>query len=131
MVLLSPAGDVALQQRNLLIASTVLMLLIIVPVMALTVAFAWHYREGNKKAVYDPSFHHSIGLEVVIWSAPLLIIVALGALTWLGTHLLDPYRSVSRISASKPIVSSVGDPMVSGKPLVVQVVALDWKWLFL
>ncbi|WP_089504156.1 ubiquinol oxidase subunit II [Methylobacterium indicum] len=131
MVLLSPSGDVALQQRNLLIASTVLMLLIIVPVMALTIAFAWHYREGNKKAVYDPDFHHSTGLEVVIWSAPLLIIVALGALTWLGTHLLDPYRPVTRISASKPIVSSVGDPMVSGKPLVIQVVALDWKWLFL
>ncbi|MFE1597259.1 ubiquinol oxidase subunit II [Methylobacterium sp. ID0610] len=130
-VLLSPAGDVALQQRNLLIASTALMLLIIVPVMALTVAFAWHYRAGNTKAVYDPEFHHSTGLEVVIWSAPLLIIVALGALTWLGTHLLDPYRPISRISAAKPIVSSDGAPLATGKPLVIQVVALDWKWLFL
>src|ERR1700758_3574946 len=89
---LHPSGDIAWQQRNLVIASTVLMLLIIVPVMALTAWFGWKYRASNKSAKYDPDFHHSTQLELVIWSAPLLIIIALGAMTWISTHTLDPYR---------------------------------------
>ncbi len=121
---LNPAGDVALQQRNLIYASTGLMLLIIVPVLVLIVLFAWHYRKGNETATYDPHFDHSTSLELVIWSAPLLIIIALGALTWSSTHLLDPFRPLGRVSADKPI-----DP--KAKPLQVQVVALDWKWLFI
>ncbi|UZK68003.1 ubiquinol oxidase subunit II [Sphingomonas sp. M1-B02] len=121
---LDPAGDVALQQRNLIYVSTALMLLIIVPVMILIVLFAWRYRKGNKGATYDPHFDHSTSLELVIWSAPLLIIIALGALTWSSTHLLDPFRPLDRIAAGKAI-----DP--TAKPLRVQVVALDWKWLFI
>ncbi|MCO5089992.1 ubiquinol oxidase subunit II [Bosea sp. (in: a-proteobacteria)] len=124
MVLLGPSGDVALQQRNLLIAATALMLLIIVPVMALTVAFAWRYR-ASAKAGYDPDWNHSLPLEVVIWSVPLLIIIVIGAMTWMGTHLLDPYRPLNRISAAKPVAEA------NAQPLVVQVVALDWKWLFI
>jgi cytochrome o ubiquinol oxidase subunit II len=122
--LLEPAGDIALQQRDIIYISTALMLLIIVPVMALTVIFAWRYRAKNKDATYDPDFDHSTALELVIWSAPLLIIICLGALTWWSTHLLDPFRPLNRISAEKPV-----DPKV--KPLVVQVVSLDWKWLFI
>jgi cytochrome o ubiquinol oxidase subunit 2 len=120
---LNPAGDVALQQRNLIYASSGLMLLIIVPVMILIVVFAWRYRKGGK-ATYDPHFDHSTSLELVIWTAPLLIIIALGALTWSSTHLLDPFRPLGRIAAGKPV-----DPAV--KTLRVQVVALDWKWLFI
>jgi cytochrome o ubiquinol oxidase subunit 2 len=123
-VVLSPSGDIAMQQRNLVVISTGLMLLIIVPVMALTVFFAWRYRSSNTTARYEPEWHHSTKLELVIWSAPLLIIICLGALTWMGTHLLDPFRPLQRISAGKPI-----DPSV--KPLTVDVVALDWKWLFI
>ena len=123
-VLLAPAGDVAVQQRNLLIASTGLMLIIILPVMALTLFFAWHYRASNESAAYDPDWHHSTALEVVIWSAPLLIIIALGALTWMGTHLLDPYRPIDRIDAKRTVADGV-------RPLTVEVVALDWKWLFI
>lgn len=131
MVLLGPSGDVALQQRNLLLASTALMLLVIVPVMALTIFFAWRYR-ASAKASYDPDWNHSLPLEVVIWSVPLLIIVILGAMTWMGTHLLDPYRPLNRISASKPVVEAkAGGNGVKKEPLVIQVVALDWKWLFL
>jgi cytochrome o ubiquinol oxidase subunit 2 len=121
---LNPAGDIALQQRDIIYISTALMLLIIVPVMALIVVFAWRYRAGNRQATYDPNFDHSTSLELVIWSAPLLIIICLGALTWWSTHLLDPFRPVNRIAAGKPV-----DPNV--KPLVVQIVSLDWKWLFL
>jgi cytochrome o ubiquinol oxidase subunit 2 len=121
---LSPAGDVAVQQRDLVIISTVLMLLIIVPVMALTIWFAWHYRETNTEAAYEPDWDHSTQLELIIWSAPLLIIICLGALTWMGTHLLDPYRPIGRIAPGVPVSRDV-------KPLKVDVVALDWKWLFI
>jgi cytochrome o ubiquinol oxidase subunit 2 len=120
---LHPAGDVALQQRDIIYFSTALMLLIIVPVIALIITFAWRYRKGNG-ATYDPNFDHSTALELVIWSAPLLIIICLGALTWWSTHLLDPFRPLNRVSATRAI-----DPKV--KPLVVQVVSLDWKWLFI
>jgi len=122
-VVLSPSGDVALQQRNLIIMSTVLMLLIIVPVIALTLTFARRYRADNTEAVYDPEWHHSTQLEVAIWTAPLLIIIALGAITWLSTHTLDPYRPLTHLDGSQPVAPGV-------KPLDVQVVALDWKWLF-
>ncbi|MCP1974727.1 cytochrome o ubiquinol oxidase subunit 2 [Bradyrhizobium elkanii] len=123
-VVLAPAGDIAAQQRDLVVISTVLMLIIVLPVMALTVFFAWRYRQSNAAAPYEPEWDHSTQLELVIWSAPLLIIICLGALTWMGTHLLDPYRSLGRIAADKPIESK-------DTPLNVEVVALDWKWLFI
>ncbi|CAN7637121.1 ubiquinol oxidase subunit II [Phenylobacterium sp. LjRoot219] len=123
-VVLDPAGDVAAQQRDLLVVSTLLMLLIIVPVMALTVFFAWRYRASNKSARYEPEWDHSTHLELVIWAAPLLIIICLGALTWAGTHLLDPYRPLARIKPGH-------DAAASAEPLQVNVVALDWKWLFI
>ena len=121
---LSPAGDIAAQQRDLVVISTVLMLLIIVPVIALTIWFAWHYRETNTSAQYEPDWDHSTQLELIIWSAPLLIIICLGALTWMGTHLLDPYRPLARIAPGNPVPRDM-------KPLKVDVVALDWKWLFI
>lgn len=123
-VVMNPSGDVAAQQRDLIIISTVLMLLIIVPVIALTFLFAWRYRHSNKEAEYQPDWDHSTQLELVIWAAPLLIIIALGALTWISTHTLDPYRPLQRVAAGRPVPADT-------KPLVVEVVALDWKWLFL
>ena len=124
-VVLHPSGDVAEQQRDLLVSSTLLMLLIIVPVMAMTVAFAWKYRASNKAARYEPDWDHSIHLELMIWAVPLLIIIALGAMTWLGTHLLDPYRSLDRVRPNQTAAQPVSPP------LVVEAVALDWKWLFI
>lgn len=123
-VVLNPSGDIALQQRDLVVISTALMLLIIIPVMALIVLFAWRYRHSNTSARYEPDWDHSTQLELVIWAAPLLIIICLGALTWMGTHLLDPFRPLSRVSAGQ---------LASGEatPLEVSVVALDWKWLFI
>lgn len=121
---MNPAGDVASQQAHLVLVSTLLMLLIIVPVIALTLLFAWRYRKGNTKAMYAPDWDHSTQLELVIWGAPLLIIIALGLLTWISTHLLDPYRPLQRIDANRPVPQDA-------KPLLVQVVALDWKWLFI
>ena len=123
-VVLRPSGDVAAQQGHLIVVATALMLLIIVPVIALTLLFAWRYRAANKSARYQPDWDHSTQLELVIWAAPLLIIIALGAVTWISTHLLDPWRPLSRLAEGRPIPAGV-------EPLEVEVVALDWKWLFL
>lgn len=124
MVVMNPAGDVALQQRNLVIFSTVLMLLIVLPVIATVGVFAWKYRASNDTTEYEPDWDHSTQLELLIWSAPLLIVICLGAATWTGTHLLDPYRPIGRIASGRPVPATV-------QPLDVQVVALDWKWLFI
>ncbi|RVB64151.1 ubiquinol oxidase subunit II, partial [Mesorhizobium sp. M7A.F.Ca.CA.004.06.1.1] len=98
MVVMNPAGDVAAQQRDLLMVSTALMLIVIIPVMALTIFFAWRYRQSNREARYEPDWDHSTHLELVIWAVPLLIIICLGAVTWMGTHLLDPYRPIGRVA---------------------------------
>jgi cytochrome o ubiquinol oxidase subunit II len=123
-VVMSPAGDLAVQQRDLIIISTALMLLVVVPVIVMTLLFAWRYRATNKKAHYDPEWDHSTMLELLIWSIPLLIIIALGAITWVSAHMLDPYRPLDRIAPGRPVPADV-------KPLEVDVVALDWKWLFI
>jgi cytochrome o ubiquinol oxidase subunit 2 len=124
MVVMDPSGDVAVQQKNLIIASTALMMLVIVPVIVMAFLFGWHYRASNREATYDPDWHHSTQLEVVIWTIPLLIIMALGAMTWVSTHTLDPYRPLSRLGPKRPVPADV-------KALEVQAVALDWKWLFI
>jgi cytochrome o ubiquinol oxidase subunit 2 len=123
-VVLSPSGDIAEQQRDILIQSTSLMLLIVIPVMALIAIVAWRYRATNTSATYEPDWDHSTHLELVIWSVPLLIVICIGAITWASTHLLDPYRPLGRIAAERPIPADT-------KPLRVDVVALDWKWLFI
>ena len=124
MVVLRPSGYVAAQQGQLVVISTLLMLLIIVPVIVLTLVFAWHYRASNTKAHYTPDWDHSIQLELVIWAGPLLVIIALGALTWIGTHTLDPYRALTRIGPQRPL-------SIDAEALKIEVVALDWKWLFI
>ena len=121
---LSPSGDIAERQRDLLVTSTLLMLLIVVPVMALIVFFAWRYRRTNTQARYEPNWHHSMRLELVIWSVPLILIICLGALTWIGSHHLDPFRPLDRIAPGRPVPEDV-------RALQVNVVALDWKWLFI
>ncbi|HAT31441.1 MAG TPA: ubiquinol oxidase subunit II [Janthinobacterium sp.] len=123
-VVMNPSGDIAARQGHLIVVSTLLMLLIIVPVIALVFLFAWRYRKNNTAATYAPDWDHSTQLELVIWGAPLLIIIALGLLTWISTHLLDPYRPLQRLDANRPIPAAT-------RPLLVEVVALDWKWLFI
>ena len=123
-VVLNPSGDIAVQQAHLVVVSTLLMLLIIVPVMFLICLFAWRYRQSNTAAKYEPNWDHSTRLELLIWGAPLLIVIVLGLITWIYTHLLDPYRPLSRLDAQRPVAAGV-------KPLEVQVVAMDWKWMFI
>ncbi|MEM1378381.1 MAG: ubiquinol oxidase subunit II [Pseudomonadota bacterium] len=123
-VVLNAPGDVAAQQGDLIIYATILMLIVILPVMGLTAYFAWRYRDTNQDASYDPDWDHSISLEIVVWSVPLAIIICLAGLTWVATHRLDPYKPLQRISADQPISEEV-------EPMIIQVVALDWKWMFI
>ena len=121
---MSPAGDIAVQLRNVMGIGTFLMLLIVIPLMAAVCLFAWYYRASNRNAEYAPDFHHSVSLELLTWAAPLTIVVWLGAVTWVSTHQLDPYRPLDRIDARTPL-----DPDV--EPLIIQTVSLDWKWMFI
>ena len=110
-----PQGPIALQERNLIILAVVLMLLIAIPMLILLYTFAWKYRAGNKKSKYDPEHVGSWWRQLVWWAIPAVIIVAIAIVNWQSTHALDPY---------KPIVSS-------NSPLTIEVVALQWKWLFI
>lgn len=114
-VILQPKGMIALAEKKLLIDSVLLMCLIVVPVLILTAVIAWRYRASNESADYKPKWSHSYIIEAVIWTLPVMIILVLGIMTWKSTHKLDPYR---------PII-------ISGKkPVIIQAIALDWKWLF-
>jgi len=124
-VLLNPSGDIARQQSDLLVTATWLMLLIVLPVIGMSLWFAWHYRESNERATYTPDWDHSTLIELYVWAAPLLIIIALGALTWVTTHTLDPYRPLERVAPGRPVAAG------EVAPLRVQAVALEWKWLFI
>ena len=115
MDVLDPAGPIASQEKSLIILATVLMLIVVIPVIVMIFAFALRYRASNTKATYTPDWEHSSRIEAVVWLVPCLIIVALGIVTWISTQKLDPYR---------PLDSQQ-------KPLQVEVVSLDWKWLFI
>ena len=124
LVVLNPSGDIAAQQGDLIVYATVLMLIVILPVMGLTVFFAFKYQKDKTNSAYEPDWDHSVSLEIIVWAVPLAIIICLAGLTWVATHRLEPYDDLKRISAEKPI-----DPSI--EPLEIQVVALDWKWLFI
>ncbi len=115
MDLLDPRGAVGAQEKTLILVALGLMLLVVVPVIALTLWFGWHYRASNARAVYAPNWAHSTRIEVVVWAVPCVIVAILGVLIWRTTATLDPYR---------PLDATV-------KPVRVQVVALNWKWLFI
>lgn len=115
IAVLEPRGWIGMKEGRLLITATLLMLLVVIPVFVLTFVFAWRYREGNKKAKYTPEWADSPLAECIWWGLPCAIIAVLSVLTWQSCHELDPYR-----------------PIENGKkPLTVQVIALQWKWLFL
>lgn len=112
---LNPKGEIANKERNLIIFGTLLSLIIVVPVFTMTFVIAWRYREGNKKAKYQPDWDHSRLFESIWWGVPLLLIIILSSVTWQSSHELDPF---------KPLESSK-------EPVRIQAVALQWKWLFI
>jgi cytochrome o ubiquinol oxidase subunit 2 len=115
MAVLDPQGEIGYKEKDLIWISTWLMLIIVIPVLIMTVIFAWKYRASNKEANYDPKWDNSITAELIWWSFPLVIVIILSVITWKACHDLDPF---------KPIANR-------GKALEVQVVALQWKWLFI
>ncbi|MBS0212591.1 MAG: ubiquinol oxidase subunit II [Proteobacteria bacterium] len=123
LVLLDPAGDVARQQSDIMIVTTLITAAIIVPVLIAIGVIAWRYRASNQRAHYDGHWDHSPQLELLVWAAPLLIIIAVGAMSWIGTHMTDPYRPLDRIAPGAKVDAAV-------QPLDVDVVSLRWKWLF-
>jgi cytochrome o ubiquinol oxidase subunit 2 len=112
---LDPQGPIAAAQRLLLINSTEIMLVVVIPVILTTLAFAWWYRSSNTRATRSLDTSYEGRVEFVVWSIPTLTVILLGAVTWIGSHQLDPRAPIAAKS----------------DPLHVDVVALDWKWLFI
>jgi len=115
VVVMASKGQVAVEEMHLLIFSVLLMLIVVIPVIILTLVIARRYRASNTKAKYSPEFSHSVSLELVWWTVPIIIIAILATVTWKTTHQLDPYKTLD----------------VQGKPVTIQAIALRWKWLFI
>lgn len=116
IAVLEPAGEIGLKEKNLLIFASLLAIIVVVPTFILTVFISLKYREGNKKPKkYRPDFDHSLKFEAIWWGIPILIIGTLSVVAWNSAHTLDPYKA---IASKQPALN-------------VQVVSLDWKWLFI
>lgn len=112
---LDPQGPVGKSERLMLYDATAIMLAVVIPVIVLTLVFAWWFRSGNRHAQYRPDWEYSGRIEMIIWSIPALVILFLGGIAWVGSHELDPPRPLQSNRAA----------------LEVQVVSLDWQWLFI
>ncbi|AIT09772.1 cytochrome O ubiquinol oxidase [Candidatus Francisella endociliophora] len=110
----NPMGVITAQEKHLLIFATVLMLFVVIPVIILTLLFAWKYRDGADSE-YRPTWSHSNKLEIICWGVPFVIILVLAIVTWKTTHSLSPYKALES----------------DKKPLEIDVVALNWKWMFI
>ena len=108
---LDPKGPIALAEKTILIDSVAIMLAIVVPTIAATLGFAWWFRASNTRAKFLPDWEYSGRIELMVWSVPLLVIILLGGVAWIGSHELDP---------AEPLTSNT-------PPLEVQAVSLDWK----
>src|SRR5712671_5027264 len=115
MNILDPQGPIGAADTTILIDSVAIMLAIVLPTIAAIFGFAYWFRASNLKARYLPDWEYSGRIELVVWSIPTLTIILLGGVAWIGSHDLDP---------AKPLPSRT-------PPLEVQVVSLDWKWLFI
>jgi cytochrome o ubiquinol oxidase subunit 2 len=113
--LLDPQGFIGISEKTILIDSVAIMLAIVVPTIAATLGFAWWFRASNTKAIHLPDWAYSGRIELIVWGIPLLVVMLLSGVAWVGSHDLDP---------AKPLVSET-------PPLEVQGVSLDWKWLFI
>src|ERR1700691_3658851 len=112
---LDPKGPIAVAERQILFNSLGIMLAIVIPTILATLIVAYWFRSSNTRARYLPDFNYSGRLEVLVWSIPVMTVLLVGGVAWLGAHALDP---------RKPLAAAV-------KPISIQVVSLDWKWLFI
>jgi cytochrome o ubiquinol oxidase subunit II len=112
---LDPQGPISLAERLILFNATAIMLVVVLPVIVLTLAFTWWYRASNARAAYQPDWSYSGHIELVTWSIPAMVVILLAAVGWIGSHQLDPALKLR----------------ADAKPVRVEVVSLDWKWLFI
>ena len=112
---LDPKGPISFAERQIMLNATGIMLAIVIPVMLATLGVAFWFRASNERARYRPDFKYSGRIEMLVWSIPLMTVLLVGTVAWIGAYDLDP---------PKPITSSV-------KSVKIQVVSLDWKWLFI
>ncbi len=116
LAILNPQGEIASKERDLIVFAALLSLVIVIPVFAMTIRIVWKYRVGgSKKAKYTPEWDHHLGLESAWWAIPSVLILILSIVTWKSTYALDPYKKLD-----SPVA-----------PIHIQVVALEWKWLFI
>jgi cytochrome o ubiquinol oxidase subunit 2 len=115
MNILDPQGPIAAANKMILIDSVAIMLAIVVPTIVAIFAFAFYFRKSNRSAFYWPNWEHSGRIELIVWSIPTLTIILLGGVAWIGSHRLDPARPVEG----------------TGQTVTIEVVSLDWKWLFI
>jgi len=115
MVIFNPKGPIGESERYVILAAFVLMLLVVVPVIVMSIWFPLKYRASNTKSPYDPNWSYSKKIETAMWLIPMAIVLLLSILAWRETHRLDPYRSIAS----------------EAHPLDIEVVSLDWKWLFI
>ena len=115
MNILDPQGPIGAADKTILLDSVAIMLAIVVPTIVAIFAFAYWFRESNPRAVYRPNWAYSGQLELMVWSIPALTVILLGGVAWIGSHQLDPATPVEG----------------TGSPVRIQVVSLDWKWLFI
>src|SRR5260370_25625279 len=115
MNILDPQGPIGAADKTILIDSLAIMLAIVLPTIVAIFAFAFWFRASNTKASYWPDWEYSGRIELVVWSIPALTVILLGGVAWIGSHQLDPAATVQG----------------TGSPIRVQVVSLDWKWLFI
>jgi len=115
LAVLSPAGPIGEGDRTILLNALAIMLAIVIPTLLATLTFAWWFRASNARARHLPTWAYSGRLELIVWSIPALVVFFLGGIAWIGAHELDPGR---------PLDSKI-------QPLEIQVVSLDWKWLFI
>jgi cytochrome o ubiquinol oxidase subunit 2 len=112
---LDPRGPVSAAERLILLNATAIMLVVVVPVIIMTLGFAWWYRASNKRASYSPDWSYSGQIELVVWAVPAMVVILLAGVEWIGSHQLDPAQKLD---------SAV-------KPVRIDVVSMDWKWLFI
>ncbi|MFT5235952.1 MAG: cytochrome o ubiquinol oxidase subunit 2 [Shewanella sp.] len=112
---LDPKGQIGIDEKHLIIVATLLMLIVVIPVIFMTLYFAWKYRDGREHEIYAPKWAHSKAIEIVVWLVPVVIVIILGGITWVSTHDLDPYKPLEH----------------EAKPITIEVVSLNWKWLFI
>lgn len=134
IVIFNSKGQIGIEQRDLIIISFVLMLLVVIPAILMTFYFGWKYRQGNASSEYLPTWAHSTKIEIVVWGVPVLIICALAYLAGITSHSLDPYKPINAEKIAQSVQNNPDQALanqVKKQPVTIQVVAEQWKWVFI